>query len=95
MTAHLSPHSAGLYHLRLAVELEASGRYDPETLAVHFSRGGDSTSAARYAERAADLAAGTLQKLYARQETGNHSLLAPGERTDEHQLGLTPGFADK
>jgi serine/threonine protein kinase len=47
-------------HHRLAAALEASGRPDPETLAVHLAGAGDAARAARYAAEAADHAVDAL-----------------------------------
>lgn len=44
------------HHYRLAVELEAFGHADPETLAVHYRDGGDRPKAAHYALVAAEQA---------------------------------------
>jgi serine/threonine protein kinase len=48
------------HHVRLATAWEASGRADPELLAVHYDGAGDPSRAAQHAERAAGLADDTL-----------------------------------
>jgi serine/threonine protein kinase/tetratricopeptide (TPR) repeat protein len=47
-------------HQRLALTLEASGRAQPDTLAVHFFGAGDLTTAGRYYLTAADAAADAM-----------------------------------
>ena len=47
-------------HLRLALTLQASGRAQPDTLAVHFFGAGDLTTAGRYYLTAADAAADAM-----------------------------------
>src|SRR5207244_12571435 len=47
-------------HRRIARALEASGRADPETLAVHLRAGGDQERAAEWAVRAAERAVQAL-----------------------------------
>ncbi|MSV30559.1 MAG: serine/threonine-protein kinase PknK, partial [Bryobacterales bacterium] len=59
--AHLEPAKAAAHHLRLAHGYESTGREtDPETVAVHYERGGDKTKAAVYAVAAARQAADAL-----------------------------------
>lgn len=48
------------HHHSLAMTLEASGKADPESLAVHFERAGDRERAGHYAARAAAAAAEAL-----------------------------------
>jgi tetratricopeptide (TPR) repeat protein len=60
VAAHLPPPSLRAYHGRLAVTLEAAGRADPETLAVHYQGAGDGPTAGRYFALAADEAAEAL-----------------------------------
>jgi serine/threonine protein kinase len=56
VVANLAPDGLRGHHRRLAFALEASGRADPETLAVHFQGAGDGERAAEYATTAADQA---------------------------------------
>ncbi|HKE32187.1 MAG TPA: protein kinase, partial [Candidatus Angelobacter sp.] len=56
----LPPEELGRYHLRLAVELEATGRADSETLTWHFQKAGDNRRAAGYASAAAAKASQAL-----------------------------------
>jgi eukaryotic-like serine/threonine-protein kinase len=58
--AQLSDGTLRSHHLRLATALEASGRADPEALAVHFHEGGRPERAAEYVVAAATRAAGAL-----------------------------------
>jgi hypothetical protein len=60
MGAHLPPGTSKAHHHRLAVILAASGRADPETLAVHFQGAEDSTQAGHYYAAAAAQAAEAL-----------------------------------
>jgi serine/threonine protein kinase len=60
IAAALRPDALPDLHRRLAVALEASGRPDPETLAVHLAGAGDVARAARYAAEAADHAVDAL-----------------------------------
>src|SRR5262249_4547997 len=48
VAAHLPPATLRAHHQRLAVVLAASGRADPETLAVHFHGAGDPVQASLY-----------------------------------------------
>jgi serine/threonine protein kinase len=54
MLAQLSPDALRAHHRRLAVALEASGRADPERLALHFREAGDAERAAEHAALAAE-----------------------------------------
>lgn len=54
--AHLDPETTRGHHARLAPALEATGRADPETLAVHFLGAGDAVRAAAFSHQAADAA---------------------------------------
>ena len=56
----IGPEARPLYHRGLAAALEASGRADAETLAVHFAGSGDAVKAAGLYRSAADQAAGSL-----------------------------------
>ena len=56
----LSPATLTSHHRRLAVALEASGRADPESLALHWKEAGDRERAAEHAAEAAQQAAETL-----------------------------------
>ena len=58
--AHLSPAILKAHHSRLALALEASGRSDPEVLAVHFQGAGEPERAAGYFAAAAARAAEAL-----------------------------------
>jgi tetratricopeptide (TPR) repeat protein/predicted Ser/Thr protein kinase len=60
VVAGLEPERLAAHHRRLGVELESSGRADPETLAVHFAAAGEVARASAYAEQAADRAAEAL-----------------------------------
>jgi hypothetical protein len=60
VAAHLSPDESRDVHRRLARTLEATGREDPETLAVHFRGAGEAERAGHYFARAADAAAEAL-----------------------------------
>jgi serine/threonine protein kinase len=60
MVAHLPPAALKAYHQRLAVILAASGRADPETLAVHFQGAEDPVQAGHYYAAAAAQAAEAL-----------------------------------
>jgi eukaryotic-like serine/threonine-protein kinase len=60
VAAALSPETLTSYHRRLAVALEASGRADPESLALHWKGAGDRERAAEHAAVAAQQAAETL-----------------------------------
>jgi serine/threonine protein kinase len=60
VVAHLSPEALKECHLRLVSALLASGRDDPETLAMHYLAAGDADSAAEYAGAAAAKAAEAL-----------------------------------
>ncbi len=53
---HLDPEATRGHHARLAPALEATGRADLETLAVHFLGAGDAVRAAAYMHQAADAA---------------------------------------
>lgn len=56
VVGRLSPMDLKSHHCRLAFALEASGRADAETLAVHFQGAGDIQRAAEYATKAAEQA---------------------------------------
>jgi len=56
----LAPEALRSHHQALARSLEASGRADPESLAVHYRASGDEERAARYAVAAAGQAAAAL-----------------------------------
>src|SRR5262249_4668825 len=58
--AHLPPATLKAHHQRLAVTLAASGRADPETLAVHFQGAQDAAQAGHYYAVAAAQAAQAL-----------------------------------
>ncbi len=60
VVADLSPEILKAHHRCLAIALEASGRADPETLALHFQEGGDSERAAEYSAAAAARASEAL-----------------------------------
>jgi hypothetical protein len=60
LVAHLPPVTLRAHHQRLAVTLAASGRADPETLAVHFQGAEDRAQAGHYYAAAAAQAAETL-----------------------------------
>ncbi len=60
IVAHMPPERLRERHLRLAQALEASGRADPETLAVHYQACGQNERAAGYALKAADNASEAL-----------------------------------
>ncbi len=60
VVAGMPPEALRECHQRLALALHASGRADPERLAVHFQAAGDLTSAAEYAVTAASEAAEAL-----------------------------------
>ncbi len=60
VVAHLAPEWSRHCHHRLALALLASGRADPETLAVHFQGAGDAQSAAESAAAAASKASEAL-----------------------------------
>jgi hypothetical protein len=60
MVAHLPPATLKAHHQRLAVTLAASGRADPETLAVHFRGAQDASLAGHYYAMAAAQAAQAL-----------------------------------
>jgi hypothetical protein len=60
VVARLQPAVRIGHHARLAHVLEASGQEEPEVLAVHFQRAGNSGKAAHYYARAAEQAAETL-----------------------------------
>lgn len=57
---HLDPGTLKARHQALARELEATGKADPETLAVHFDRSGDRKKAGEYFVAAAAEASRTL-----------------------------------
>ncbi len=56
----LDPSSRGRYHHNLALALEASGRADPETLAVHFRESGEREREAQFVVSAAEKASQAL-----------------------------------
>jgi hypothetical protein len=58
--AHLAETRRQVLHRRLAVTLEASGRAEPEALAVQWRGAGESVRAVRYLAMAGDQAAGAL-----------------------------------
>ena len=60
MVAHLEPVILSGHHRRLAFELEASGRADPEAVAVHFLEAGETERACDYYAAAATQAAEAL-----------------------------------
>jgi eukaryotic-like serine/threonine-protein kinase len=60
VTAHLSANAISGHHRALARTLEAAGRADPETLAIHFQGAGDLSKAGIYYRVAADKAAEAL-----------------------------------
>jgi hypothetical protein len=60
MLARLAPSALQEHHQRLAVTLAASGRADPETLALHFRGAGDQGQAGNYYAAAAAQAAEAL-----------------------------------
>jgi eukaryotic-like serine/threonine-protein kinase len=60
VVAQLSPDTLRRNHLRLAMSLEASGRADPEALALHFREAGDAERAAEFAAVAAERAVQAL-----------------------------------
>jgi hypothetical protein len=74
----LTPDELAARHRALALELEASGDADAETLAEHYLAAGETAVASRYAARAAEQAAAALAfdraaRLYAMTlELGNH-----------------------
>ncbi len=65
VVAHLPAEVVEGHHLRLARVLEAGGRADPETLAVHYQGGGRPDRAAENYALAADKAAATLAFFHA------------------------------
>jgi hypothetical protein len=60
VSQHLSPKELQAHHRALAIELEASGRGDPETLLTYFQGAGEPAKAARYAVTAAERASASL-----------------------------------
>ena len=60
VVTNLQPDTLKMHHLRLALALEASGRGDPESLALHFQEAGDSERAAEYSSAAAARASEAL-----------------------------------
>src|SRR5262249_38066383 len=60
VVAHLAPQARGDWHGRLAQVLQASGQADPEVLASHYLRSGQSALAGRYYAQAAARAADAL-----------------------------------
>jgi hypothetical protein len=60
VVAHLPPAALAAHHRHLAVTLAASGRADPEALAVHFQGAGDAAQAGHYYAEAATQAAEAL-----------------------------------
>ena len=72
VVSRLDPADRARYHSGLALALEASGRADPETLAIHFREAGDRDREARYTIEAADLASAALAFDRAALELGDH-----------------------
>jgi len=60
VVARLDPPSKRALHRRLAEALEATGRGDAETLALHWRDAGDAEKAASYASRAGEQAAAAM-----------------------------------
>jgi len=93
IAASLSPDARAATHRRLAHALEASGRADPEALAVHFRAAGDPDHAARYALVAADQAAGALAFERAARLYRLAIELQPGDRAGRHGVWVKLGDA--
>jgi hypothetical protein len=58
--AQILPDQVRHHHLRLAEAMERSGRFDPETLVVHFQGAGDRVRTAQYAIAAGEQSTSTL-----------------------------------
>jgi eukaryotic-like serine/threonine-protein kinase len=91
--ARLAPALSRDVHRRLAHTLEAAGRADPETLAVHFHGAGDAQRAAGYYARAADMAVDALAFDQAARLFRQALELSPGGAEHEQMLRTKLGDA--
>ncbi|NVB41898.1 protein kinase [Pseudenhygromyxa sp. WMMC2535] len=92
----LAPDDLRETHLRLAEALERLGS-DPESLAVHYERGGDRCKAADYFERAAEHAANSLafQRSVALFRRTLELLEQAGDVEPARLMDLRTGLADQ
>jgi len=94
--ARLGKEDLAKIHLSLALALESSGGADPESLAVHFRAGGESSRAAEYAAEAAERAfealafdrAARLFRMLVELDSGNSSSRRP------HRIRLCESLAN-
>jgi len=94
VVAHLPAEVAAGYHLRLAQVLEAGGRADAETLAVHYQGGGWTDRAAENYARAAEKSVTTLAFSHAAALYRLALRLRPGRAGDAEAVRLRTRLAD-